>query len=443
MSTYLRCGAARRCVTPPLGKNIPQCMAPNYATGVRDELYTHALAVEGDGGCVLLISIDTSGLGTAFSGRVRKALYEAVGIPEEAIMVSAIHIHTGGPQLMDVFWGQGRDPDVEELFFGKTVEAAVEAYESRVPVTARFHEGREGRISFCRNYRMQDGTIVTNPGKRRAAEIVAPASEIDDRLSSLRFDDLSGKPIAEIVNFACHPDTVGGSEYCADYPGALRRRLREIYGDSYTVLFFNGCSGNVNHVDGPKRIDPEFRYPKDHYETMGRILAEDLLRLHEAHGRELGTVTVGARRRRFRAPRRQPAEAELLWAERMLTDETAGKVDRRLAEEVLRLAAHPRRTELVEMQAIRIGEVGVVGFPGEPFADIGLRLRARASTDALMISELANNELGYFATEPAYSAGVYEAILPSAVFTETEIDRMIDESVKLLDVLFSERQRKR
>jgi hypothetical protein len=342
---------------------------------------------------------------------------------------------------MDVFWGQGRDTEVEALFLEKTVEAAIAAYESRVPVTARFFEGKEERISFCRNYRMTDGTIVTNPGHRRAAEIVAPASEIDYTLSTLRFDDLSGKPIAEIVNFACHPDTVGGHEYCADYPGALRRCLRERYGADYTVLFFNGCSGNVNHIDGPKRQDPTFRYPKDHYERMGRILAEDVLHLHESSGHTLTARAVGAKRRRFRAPRRQPTEADLRWAERMLSDENTGKVDRRLAEEVVRLSEHPRRTEIVEMQALRIGNVGVVGFPGEPFADIGLRLRDRAPTAALMISELANNELGYFATEPAYSSGVYEAILPSAVFTEAEIDRMIDEGAKLLDVLFAERQR--
>ena len=72
--TTLLCGAARRCVTPPLGLNIPQCMSFNPATGVKDELYTHAVALEAAGKCVILISIDTSGLGAAFTKRVREAL---------------------------------------------------------------------------------------------------------------------------------------------------------------------------------------------------------------------------------------------------------------------------------------------------------------------------------------------------------------------------------
>ncbi|MBO5271055.1 MAG: hypothetical protein J6B77_09730, partial [Clostridia bacterium] len=102
----LYCGAAERRVTPALGLNIPQCMTFNPATGVKDELYTHALALECDGRAVILISIDTSGLGTAFTRRVREALKREIGIPPCCVMVSAIHLHTAGPQLMEVFWGQ-------------------------------------------------------------------------------------------------------------------------------------------------------------------------------------------------------------------------------------------------------------------------------------------------------------------------------------------------
>ena len=432
MNNTIYCGAARRCVTPPLGLNIPQCMSPNLATGVKDELYTHAIALEAAGKTVVLISVDTSGLGTAFSRRVREALQQEIGTDPRAVMVSAIHIHTGGPQLMDVFWGQGEDAAVTELFLKETVAAAVEAYHTRVPVTAHYGEGREERFSFCRNYLLTDGSIRMNPGRGRAADIVKPVSEIDYTLSTLRFDDANGKPVAEIVNFACHPDTVGGKEYCADYPGALRRRLREVYGEAHTVLFLNGFSGNVNHVDARRFVDPDFRYPKDHYRIMGEALAEGVLALHRSGLRPQAALDVAFATRRFRAPRRQPGEAEIAKAKATLADESKSKVDKRLAEELLRLAAHPKRSELVEIQVIRIGDLFVVGFPGEPFADIGLRLRERVAPRTLILSELANNELGYFATEPAFSAGVYEAVLPSDPFELDVIERMIDEAEALI-----------
>jgi hypothetical protein len=326
---------------------------------------------------------------------------------------------------MDVFWGQGEDKAVEELFLRETVAAAVEAYRGRVPVTAHYGEGREDRFSFCRNYLLTDGSIRMNPGRGRAAEIVKPVSEIDYTLSTLRFDDANGKPVAEIVNFACHPDTVGGKEYCADYPGALRRRLREVYGEAHTVLFLNGFSGNVNHVDARRFVDPDFCYPKDHYVRMGNALAEGVLTLHR-EGLQQIDADLAFAVRRFRAARRQPTDVQVEKAKATLADESKSKVDKRLAEELLRLAAHPKRSELVEIQVIRIGDLFVVGFPGEPFADIGLRLRQRVAPRPLILSELANNELGYFATEPAFSAGVYEAVLPSDPFELDVIERMID-----------------
>lgn len=428
----LKCGAAERCVTPPLGLNIPQCMSFNPATGVKNDLFTHAIALEQGEKTVILISIDTSGLGTAFTRRVREALHREIGVDPKAVMVSAIHIHTGGPQLMDVFWGQGEDKAVNDLFFEKTVEAAVEAYRSRVPVTARFAMGFEDRISFCRNYQMVDGSIRTNPGRKHAAEALCPVSEIDCTLSTLRFDDAKGKPVCEIVNFACHPDTVGGHEYCADFPGEMRQKLKDVYGNSYTVLFLNGCSGNVNHIDAFRYLDPDFHYGKEHYKYMGGILAEDVLALHNELEPIEGEV-IDFAHKRFRAPRRQPSEQDMKWANEVLSDPAGGKVDKRLAEELNRLHKHPKRYELVEMQAFRIGDVFTVGFPGEPFADIGMRLRDRMIPHQLIISELANNELGYFATEPAFSANVYEAQLPSAPFELDVIDRMIDTAAELIE----------
>ena len=44
----LKCGAAVRDVTPPLGLNIPQCMSLNLSVGIKDRLYTHAIAFEYD-----------------------------------------------------------------------------------------------------------------------------------------------------------------------------------------------------------------------------------------------------------------------------------------------------------------------------------------------------------------------------------------------------------
>jgi hypothetical protein len=67
-----------------------------------------------------------------------------------------------------------------------------------------------------------------------------------------------------------------------------------------------------------------------------------------------------------------------------------------------------------------------------------MRLRERAQPYSLIISELANDELGYFATEPVFSAQVYEARLPSDIFEVDVFERMIDEADALIKKLLKQ-----
>src|SRR5205807_7249530 len=57
----------------------------------------------------------------------------------------------------------------------------------------------------------------------------------------------AGKPVATYVNFAMHPDTVGGEEISADYPGVLSRLLADSQSSELVTIFANGCCGNLNH----------------------------------------------------------------------------------------------------------------------------------------------------------------------------------------------------
>jgi len=70
-----------------------------------------------------------------------------------------------------------------------------------------------------------------------------------------------------------------------------------------------------------------------------------------------------------------------------------------------------------------------------------MRLRDRMIPHQLILSELANNELGYFATEPAFSANVYEARLPSSPFEPHVLDRMIDTAEELIQKLLKNGKR--
>ena len=63
----------------------------------------------------------------------------------------------------------------------------------------------------------------------------------------------------------------------------------------------------------------------------------------------------------------------------------------------------------VEVQAIRVAETYLVGFPGELFVEYGLALKKRAGKPCFPVS-LVNGELqGYVVTEEAIEKGYYES----------------------------------
>jgi hypothetical protein len=66
----------------------------------------------------------------------------------------------------------------------------------------------------------------------------------------LLFESPRQDAIASYVNFAMHPDTVGGLEFLGGLSGVLSRRLLGEYkGTNMVTVFANGACGNINHVD--------------------------------------------------------------------------------------------------------------------------------------------------------------------------------------------------
>ena len=61
-----------------------------------------------------------------------------------------------------------------------------------------------------------------------------------------------------------------------------------------------------------------------------------------------------------------------------------------------------------EVQVIRLGDTALVGWPGEPFVELGLEIKRRAVAPASSVVGYANGYLGYFATPSAWDQGGYE-----------------------------------
>jgi hypothetical protein len=369
-------------------------------TEVKDELFVKAIAIESGGEELLLVVIDALFVLAAETERIRERIQAFTGITPERIMVSATHTHTGPP-----IW-PGQDEAYLAELVRKAADAAILAYRRLRPARIDFASGREAGIAFNRRFRMKDGTVQTNPGYENP-QLLEPEGPADPEVFVLRIDDEAGQPLAVVTNFACHPDTVGGTEASADYPGSLSRSLKLALGEQTVSLFVPGASGNVNHHDflRPRTITA------GHHIKMGEILAGEVLRVREnitmPEGEQL--MPLGAARSRFPLLYRQATEEEAAEARRTLQRSEARPIERILAERLLQTMENPVREAEMEIHAFRIGELAVAGLPGELFAELGLRLKAQAPYAGLIVNTLCNGtNTGYVGTREAHANGGYE-----------------------------------
>ena len=85
----------------------------------------------------------------------------------------------------------------------------------------------------------------------------------------------------------------------------------------------------------------------------------------------------------------------------------------------------------LELTGVRIGDVALIGLPGEPFTDIGRQLKKAAGWRLVLPCCITNGYEGYFPTQDAYAEGGYEA--RSSVYRAGVAETLIEEGVALLD----------
>src|SRR5688572_30648295 len=229
----LRAGAAAVKITPPKGAPLAGYYYNRAAEGVHDDLYAKALVLEQGGTQVAFVVCDLISLSRPIVEQARRLITDSSRVHGKNVMMSATHSHTGpvlhGGSTRNA--AQGGEEDVavkyaEELpwLIAESVKLAAKRLTNAV-VSAAI--GYEEHLSFNRRFFMRDGTVAWNPGKANT-NIVRAAGPIDPDVGVLLVQTPDAKAaIATYVNFAMHPDTVGGLQISADYPYTLARLLSE------------------------------------------------------------------------------------------------------------------------------------------------------------------------------------------------------------------------
>ncbi|PIX77894.1 MAG: hypothetical protein COZ37_00295 [bacterium (Candidatus Ratteibacteria) CG_4_10_14_3_um_filter_41_18] len=421
----MKIGTGKVEISPKIGTNLAGYFEPRNSKGIHDPLFARALVLGKDEVKAAIIACDLIGIDREIIKSTKELIKRKTGINPANIIIHATHVHTG-PATAKVF---GTDNEKTRAYLstlpGKIAEAVVLASESLFSATIGYGRGEENRISFNRRYLMKDGTIRTNPGfgtdwyagkKEGNPSIVRPTGPIDPAVEVLRFKNERGETKALLVNFACHCDTVGGDLISADYPAAMRNLIQEKLGQGVFVLFLNGTSGNLNHLDF---LHPEMLREGyfAHTQWMGELLGNDVLKIC-GKLKEISGTELKAAQEKLDIPRRSSSPLQLRIAEKVVEkgienlDQEEKKewgklennfgIEKVWAQEMILVNQESPLVE-IEVTAISLGDVAIVGLPGEVFVEYGLRIKEEAKFKQVLVTQLCNGCAGYIPTKEAFS----------------------------------------
>ena len=98
------------------------------------------------------------------------------------------------------------------------------------------------------------------------------------------------------------------------------------------------------------------------------------------------------------------------------------------ARETVMMSRYPATVNVI-VQAIRIGELGIVSSPCETFVEIGLEIKKKSPLRPTFTIELANGYNGYLPTPEQHKLGGYETWRARSSYLETGASRPITETV--------------
>ncbi len=383
----LTAGVARVDITPPLelkaslGGYGDRMSRP--AIGVHDRVWAKALVVRQGQKRFALVTADILAFPPGFKAAVIGAL-SSDGWTADQLMLLASHSHTS----IDM---EAIDP---RNTFG-------------IPQLGIFNKALFDRMVVLFAH------VVSEAGKSQSACTVGTTSVLlagwshnrrpgnqatQPELTITRIDRARG-PLAVLVNWTAHPTFMDADDmmFSGDWPGHMQRTIEALIGGDVTAFYYNGAQGDQAPTARP---DSGGNWEKA-----------------ERYGRELGIEVWKVWRsiRPRRASRLSYHLEPITLPERVPHPDfmKTGGAEYGLTEANIRGIVERLTPTATHSTSVRLGDLLILGMPGELAASLGDELKSRVRTELglrhVVIGGLADEWTSYVLSPEEYRKGGYEA----------------------------------
>lgn len=399
-------------ITPYMGMNITGYYYPRYSDGIETDLMLRAAVFAVGDEKVVIFNCETQGIRAAAFDIIKEKVAAKCGISSDAIYINCIHSHTS-VRIIAV------DEEKTELnvylssLYQKFADCAWFALQDMKPCTLEMAVGEGKYLGFVRKYRMKDGSAKTNP-KSKDPNIIAPISAPDTSVPVIRVRRENAEEIL-IVGYGAHADMIGGTKYTPDWPGYLVRLLDNALEDVH-AMFLLGPEGNVStrNAINPEEGVPGTKGPA-RAKAFARRLAAEVLRIYDTT-RPVASDSIAYAHKYVQVGKNSYDPAQLPMVQEIVRiyrekgkDAEELKTFPMRYEEALRINANLSRPEFFNLRisGIRLGEIAFVGIPGEPFACIGMDIKAASPIPLTVVNACTNGHEGYYPDRDSYNEPGY------------------------------------
>ena len=345
-------------------------------------------------------------------------------------------------------------PQKPKVIFKKQQVPFLKLIKNLEPAELMVGRTTEDRVSHNRRLKAVDGTTHMVWKKFEPGFIEKALGGKDPELITVSIKK-DGETTGTLVNFGCHPTTLTGNNwlYSADYPSYLTESVQKAKGEDFGVLFLNAPSGNITQVD----YKVGFLDTYQECQRVGYLLGVAALAAMNNSAPASGNGSIQISREEVPLKKMTITDEQYEWAKKVMKRvekegmpelQPDGIPEELYAQWWVDMYDVQNEIDNLEVMVIQIGEVAIVGLPGEMFYEFGVYIKENSPYKNTLVVGLANGHYKYFPTEISFSQGPegfkpmikgYETTPGTTIYDKGAGEKLAESAVAQLKELFAKK----